>query len=620
MPPTATNPFRPAASEPVEKEYKDTTPDNPISGGRDQTTAPETKPEVANENKGGFSAADLWKGGAQIAEGVGNLGEGVLAQFGLARKEEMLPPSETALMTPVQKAAKGNQRAAENENGFMEMKGPYQQKTFKEGDFKNSVKLNEKGQVTEFESAPPPDKDTGAKYSNIKYDEKGAVKSFETPWGTTHTRVGDVNADGYGKWQATNKQGQLVKYQGADSATWHGKTVIDDNGVHNIIASNGPKQWNMYTRSPDGTYSETNPRVEKGVLKGFDTTTTLDDNTKLSTTSHFEKGNIVRNSAVDITDSKGVKGSVELDESKKDGKFVSQEELKKREALGAMLDFDKNAMFSHVNSFALNRQGNNLNFAADLDRPLNTPPPNVTVTGLGPFGGASARPISSRINDPSGTIVTHPENPGQVDIVNMRGFTGESQAYGPRGRPRGVHSGSTNSMTMYSDQNGEGHLIARSDKANVNLTARNMRGGMFGDVLADPSKKQDFTSGLAKIRDNLDSLEFKKDAKGNLHGSFDPRASEIPLNKKLDDPTYKLVDAEATKLYFNDGKLKFDIQNTATGKDFNFKEGDLQVGIKSSISNEKKMSISKLVTTKDADGKPHVEVEFYGRKGRTKLF
>jgi hypothetical protein len=618
MPQTAPNPVQQSITEPAEKPRPASTASLDTAG--DATSSPEKKSESGSSQETQISAIALMGEGAKFA---GKLGDGFLRRLGIASNDEMLPATDTASMSPVQKAAKGFDSAAVNEKLFMEMKGPYQQKTFSEGDFKNfknaSVKLNDKGQVTDFETAPPVGKDAGSKYSNIKYDEKGAIKSFDTPWGTTHTRVGDVNAEGYGKWQATNKQGQPVQYSGADSSTWYGKTVVDEKGMHNIVAS-GPKQWNMYSRSPDGTYSETNPAVENGKLKGFETTTILDDNTKISTKSHFEKGEIVRNRSVDITDNKGEKGSVELDVSTKDGKFVSAAERKKMEEFSSMLDFDKNPMFSHVNSFSLNRQGNNLNFSADLDKPLDTPPPNVRVTGLGPLGGASAVPISSRINDPSGTIVTHPENPGQVDIVNMQGFTGESQAYGPRGRARSVHSSSTDSMTMYSDQYGNGHLIARSEKANVHLTARNMRGGFFGDVLADPAKKQDFTDGLAKIRDNLDSLEFKKDGKGNLQGAFDPRASEIALNKKLDDPASQLVGAEATKLYFNDGKLKFDIQNTEAGKDFNFKKGDLQVGIKTAFTSEVKLSISKLVTSKDADGKPHVEVEFYGREGRTKLF
>ncbi|MCC7530577.1 MAG: hypothetical protein IT342_18785 [Candidatus Melainabacteria bacterium] len=618
MPQTAPNPVQQAINEPVDKPRPTATAGSDTAN--EATCSPEKKSESGSSHETQFSAIALMGESAKFA---GKLSDGFLRGLGIASNDEMLPKTDTASMTPVEKAAKGFDSAAVNEKLFMEMKGPYQQKTFSQGEFKNfknaSVQLNDKGQVTDFETAPPASKDTGFKYSNIKYDDKGAIKSFDTPWGTTHTRVGDVNKDGYGKWQATNKQGQPVIYSGAESSTWFGKTVVDEKGVHNIVAS-GPKQWNMYSRSPDGTYTETDPRVENGKLKGFQTTTILDDNTKISSKSHFEKGEIVRDLSVDITDNRGGKGSVELDDSKKDGKFVSAAERKKMEAFGSMLDFDKNPMFNHVNSFSLNRQGNNLNFAADLDRPLDTPPPNVRVTGLGPFGGASAVPISSRINDPSGTIVTHPENPGQVDIVNMRGFTGESQAYGPRGRARGVHSSSTDSMTMYSDQNGNGHLIARSEKANVNLTARNMRGGMFGDVLADPAKKQDFTDGLAKIRDNLDSLEFKKDAKGNLQGSFDPRASEIALNKKLADSASQLVGAEATNLYFNDGKLKFDIQNTAQGKDFNFKKGDLQVGIKTALTPEVKLSISKLVTCKDAHGKPHVEVEFYGREGRTKLF
>jgi hypothetical protein len=384
--------------------------------------------------------------------------------------------------------------------------------------------------------------------------------------------------------------------------------------MHNIVASPGAKQWNMYSRSFDGTYTETNPNVEKGVLKGFETTTTLADNTKISSKSHFEKGDIVRDSSVDLFGAKGEKNSVEMDESKKKGKFVSSDELKKREALAAMMDFDKNPMFDNVNSMKLNRRGNNLDFSADLDKAVSMPPPNVRIYGVGGFKRASAVPVSSQVDDPSGTIVTHPENPGRVDIVNMHGFTGAAQAYGPLGRPRGVHASSTDSMTMYSDQRGNGHVVARSDQASVDLTAQHMRGGMFGDMLANPAKKQQFTDGLAKLRDNLDSLEFKKDAKGDLHGSFDPRASEIPINKNI------APGLDATKLYFNEGKLNFDVHKIPNGKELSFKEGDLKVGVNVPVLGETKLSVSKVVTTKDAQGKPHIEVEFHGRPGRTKVF
>ncbi|PZM84013.1 MAG: hypothetical protein DKT66_05060 [Candidatus Melainabacteria bacterium] len=567
----------------------------------------------SQSGKGGLNAFDLLNDSAKLFKKGGEL-----LGFGLAPSADVLPQSDVSKMTPEQKGARGYQNAESHENQYMKLKEPYQQKTFDEAGLRApkdaSVSLNDKGQITGFTTSPAPGKAEGASYKNIKYDEGGAVKSFETPWGTTISRVGDADKNGYGKWQQTNSKGQLVNYQGADAAQWYGKSVVDENGMHNIVASPGAKQWNMYSRSFDGTYTETNPSVEKGVLKGFETTTTLADNTKISSKSHFEKGDIVRNTSVDLFGAKGEKNSVEMDESKKSGKFVSSDELKKREALASMMDFDKNPMFDNVNSMKLNRRGNNLDFSADLDKAVSMPPPNVRVYGVGGFKRASAVPISSQVDDPSGTIVTHPENPGRVDIVNMHGFTGAAQAYGPLGRPRGVHASSTDSMTMYSDQRGNGHVIARSDQASVDLTAQHMRGGMFGDMLANPAKKQQFTDGLAKLRDNLDSLEFKKDAKGDLHGSFDPRASEIPINKNI------APGLDATKLYFNDGKLNFDVHKIPNGKELSFKEGDLKVGVNVPVLGETKLSVSKVVTTKDAQGKPHIEVEFHGKPGRTKVF
>ncbi len=621
MPPTATH-----SAQFVERDEKPRTDSSPLAsasnndafdsdkGNETSSNANDKIAEAGSQSsKGGLNAFDLLNDSAKLFKQGGEL-----LGFGLAPSADVLPQSDVSKMTPAQKGARGYQNAESHENQYMKLKEPYQQKTFDEAGLHApkdaSVSLNDKGQITGFTTSPAPGKAEGASYKNIKYDEGGAIKSFETPWGTTISRVGDADKNGYGKWQQTNSRGQLVNYQGADAAQWYGKSVVDEKGMHNIVASPGAKQWNMYSRSFDGTYTETNPNVEKGVLKGFETTTTLADNTKISSKSHFEKGDIVRNSSVDLFGAKGEKNSVEMDESKKSGKFVSSDELKKREALAAMMDFDKNPMFDNVNSMKLNRRGNNLDFSADLDKAVNMPPPNVRIYGVGGFKRASAVPVSSQVDDPSGTIVTHPENPGRVDIVNMHGFTGAAQAYGPLGRPRGVHASSTDSMTMYSDQHGNGHVVARSEQASVDLTAQHMRGGMFGDMLANPAKKQQFTDGLAKLRDNLDSLEFKKDAKGDLHGSFDPRASEIPINKNI-APGF-----DATKLYFNEGKLNFDVHKIPNGKELSFKEGDLKVGVNVPVLGETKLSVSKVVTTKDAQGKPHIEVEFHGKPGRTKVF
>ncbi|HNB23024.1 MAG TPA: hypothetical protein PKZ32_11415 [Candidatus Melainabacteria bacterium] len=601
--------------------------DHSPSGNAESSTVSESKrEETAHAGEaGGLNAFDLLSAAAKYIIPKGNdKGKGDAGVDGMPSGDEILPLSNLSKMTPEQKAVSGYRNAESHEDFYMKMKGPYEQKTFDEASLRKpkdaSVNLNDKGQITDFTTAPVPGKGEGLSYKNFKYDDAGAVKSFETPWGTTISRIGEADKNGYGKWQQTNKQGQLVNYQGADASSWFGKSVVDEKGIHILVASGGAKQWNMYSRSLDGTYTETNPDVAGGVLKGFETTTTLADNTKISSKSHFEKGEIVRDSAVDLFGEKGEKNLVELDESKKNGKLISSDELKKREALASVMDFDKNQLFSNVNSMSLNRRGNNIDFSVDLDHAMDTPPPNVRVYGVGGFKRASAVPISSQINDPRGTIITHPENPGQVDVVNMQGFTGKSQAYGPLGRPRGQHDGSTNSMTLYSDRNGNGHVVARSDQATVDLTARHMNGGLFGDMLANPAKKQAFTDGLAKLRDNLDSLEFRKDSKGALHGSFDPRMSEIPLNKKLDDPAMKMLGMEATKLYFGDGKLKFDIQNLPNGKELSFQKGELTVGVRGNLMPETKWSVSKVVTTKDAQGRPHVEVEFYGFDGRQKLF
>jgi len=197
---------------------------------------------------------------------------------------------------------------------------------------------------------------------------------------------------------------------------------------------------------------------------------------------------------------------------------------------------------------------------------------------------------------------------------------GVGEFFGPiLGKDWGPKAGNTSKIAL-NDADGR-PTLTNYGQIPVYVHGENLKDGPMGEALNSPQKRKELTDQLAAIRDNLSSLHYDKDRDGNLKGSFDPKISQLALNKKLDDPLFKAMGLEATNLYFKDGKLNFDVTKTANGKDIKFTEGDLQVGLKAGIGKEfQRLSISKVVMTKDERGKPHAELEFYGRDGRTKLF
>ena len=68
---------------------------------------------------------------------------------------------------------------------FREAKAPT--KSFEPGEHKNangsSHTANEKGQITEFSTGATQDNPKGLEYKNIRYDEKGNLKSYQSPSG-----------------------------------------------------------------------------------------------------------------------------------------------------------------------------------------------------------------------------------------------------------------------------------------------------------------------------------------------------------------------------------------------------------------------------------------------------
>lgn len=586
------------------------------------------KREKETTPQGGLGAlgADFMKDWSKT---IGKAGEWTLGQFGMASPQEMLPQYDAATQSKVDNAVKGNGMAGQHEDLFMKMKNAYTPERLQPGEpVRNNadgsrLKVNEKGEITEFTTAPRKGLDDAVTYKNIQRDEKGEIKSFQTPWGTTHSRITEPNAEGYAKWQSTNEKGQLVKYSGADSAQWFGKSMVDEKGFHNLVASPGAKQWNLYSRNSDGSYTETNPDVKNGVLKGFETSTILNDGTKVSTRSHFEKGKIERNDSVDVTSTDGKTSSVELNESKKSGKYVSPEERQQREKAANMMNFDKDPTFARSNRIAMDRHGNTLSFAIDTNGQIDQPVPQKVIGGVGPRHQGTATPTSAYFNNPRIDVsVGDKKEPTSAYFDVKSGVEGTAHFRGKHGIIQKNVNTSTDAMTLTSDRNGNGLLLVDSDqKKGEPFNANHIKSGTFGELLRDSGKRQEFLNTLAQIRDNVDSLEIKKGPNGSLHGSFDPRVSEVPLNRKIEEGMGKKLGLEASSLFFKDGKLDFSVHNIQNGKAINFKDGDMKIALKSKSGTEvARYAVKSVIMTRDADGKPHAELELYGRQERSKLW
>lgn len=600
--------------------------ENKPSTGSDR--ADDASKRAGEDAKGNAFALSLMM---ESSKYLGDVSRTVGAEF--PSFDSIFGKTDDAAKTKKDLTTKGLESASSHEAQFMNLKGVTEQKPLLPGTHNNSDgssrKVNGQGQITEFTTAPTKDFPNGMTYKNVEYDKNGGVKSFETPWGTKHSRTGEANAEGYGNWSATNKMGQPVKYSGSDSSTWQGKTVIDEKGLHNIVAS-GPKQWNMYSRTPDGTSIETNPNVEKGIIKGFTTTTTLADKTELRSNSTYQDGKLVRDPKIEIVDSKEKQAAAIKDKPPAVAKEKTPEARPAENKLGVLanlLDSDKLSALDNVNSISVRKTTNSNEFKVDVDlkNAVSMPAPNLTITGLGPFGGASARPKSSSVGDFSVNVRTHPEKPGRIDVLGMEEFKGKTDVYGPRGKHRGVRDGHTEWMSFDTDARGKAHVDVKSsglDKP-LRLDSRHMgTEGPMGRMLTDADFRKTVSEGLTAFRDNVDSVSMRRTADGGIAGSFDPKIAKVPLNKPLEGTMHKVLGTEATNLYLREnGPIDWELRTKGGEKEMSFKQGDLQVGIKTRLQNEEsKLSVSKIVISKDADGKPTMAVEFYGRKERTKIY
>ncbi|MBC8000059.1 MAG: hypothetical protein IAF58_19035, partial [Leptolyngbya sp.] len=342
--------------------------------------------------------------------------------------------------------------------------------------------------------------------------------------------------------------------------------------------------------------------------------------------STFQDGKLVRDPKVEIIDAQ-IKQAAQAKPSEADKAKLAKPADNKLDVLAKLLDNDKLSALDNVNSISVQRTRNPNEFKVDVDlkTAVSMPSPNIKITGLGPFGGASAKPKGSTVGDFSVNVRTHPEKPERIDVLGMEEFKGKTDVYGPRGKHRGVRDGHTEWMRFDTDSRGNAHVDVKSSGLDSALRLDKTHlgtDGPMGRMMSDADFRKTVAEGLTAFRDNVDSVSIRRTADGAIAGSFDPKISKVELKKPLEGAMHKVLGTEATNLYLKEnGPINFELRTRGGEKQMSFKEGDMQVGIKTRLSpDESKLSVSKIIASKDANGKPTMEVEFYGRKERAKIY
>lgn len=476
-----------------------------------------------------------------------------------------------------------------------------------------------------FTTGPTADHPNGMTYKNIQYDASGNVKSFETPGGLIQTRTSPPDAQGFANWKQTDKSGRLVQYSGAESSQWRDKISIDkETGVHHFIGS-GKNAGAMFSRHPDGSLVESRPRVEGGKTRGMESTVELPDGSKVSRSSSWDGEKLVANTdSVRVQEPKA-RGNKDALAGNRDGaesrKDVNRPSGDKTEQLENKLEMLKPLMepgsldaLGNVKDLSISRTRNPNEYAVSLDlkSPVTMPAPNMRIGGLGPFGGSSAVPRDSHVQNVDFNIRTT-NTPGQLDVIGIRGVNGASDVYGPRGRHLMTKASSTESMRF--DLNSRHpHVDVKSSGLNhaLRLDSRHLgTDGMAGKLLNDRAFQQQVFDGIKALQNNLDSFKLSQKSPGNFEGSINPKVKEIALNQKV--PLGETgFHAEVTKINFNEkGPVSFNLSNGKDGPELKFNKGDVTVGLKVG-SIETKMDVSRIAAGKDKEGRPVAKIQFDG--------
>lgn len=463
------------------------------------------------------------------------------------------------------------------------------------------------GRISEFTTAPVGN-EKGMTYSDIKYDETGNVQSYITPFGQKHMRTSAPDSNGFANWQSTTLDGkQYSKYGGADSATWKGKPVVNENGFHNLIG-NGTYGGFMFSRQMDGSHVMTRPEYSGGKMTGLETTTTLPDKTVVTRGGHFgPNGKLQHDSTVSVKEADGPKVSqVKFDGDK--ASVVEPPKPHEKSAQGdSMLGFFGKALtpdmvesLDKVEYLGITRTADkSFHVVGDLKN-VFMEPPNVTVGGFGPLGRVSATPQGGVVDKFDFKMQMSGDH---VNISQVHGVGGRANLtrQGLFGRTKGI--GSTATTTIGADWNMRNNtILAHSDRSSTRLNASNFSAdSVAGKLLSDEGMEASARQSIEALDKHVKSASLKQTGPGVFEGSLDLKQNRFALDQKL--PGVK------TNIYTDD-KIDF----TLSKDGLSFKPGEVQVGIQVGNNLENRMSISKISRATADGGQEVMRINFHDRK------
>ena len=132
--------------------------------------------------------------------------------------------------------------------------------------------------------------------TNIKHDENGYLKSYTDHDGYQFQRLGNVDQNGYGTWQASIN-GQAREYGGTGTSQFRAKMLLDENGLSKLIGKPLEGQQShlaagkMYWRNSDSTIIHSSPESNSNnELTGLSSSIELRSGDKFTRSSSFDNG------------------------------------------------------------------------------------------------------------------------------------------------------------------------------------------------------------------------------------------------------------------------------------------------------------------------------------------
>ncbi|MBY0357912.1 MAG: hypothetical protein K2W82_07910 [Candidatus Obscuribacterales bacterium] len=169
----------------------------------------------------------------------------------------------------------------------------------------SSYDMDRFGRLSTFHTGKTTDYPDGITYSNMKYDRRGELLSYQNTAGHTFTRLTQADREGFSTWTCHDKHGRPATYAGSDSHVWRGNiSITPDEGFHSHVAS-GKNSGAVYSRSADGTFTQSTAIRENGEFVGIDSLVRMPDGSEVTAKSMFNNGKLDHDKNLSIASADG---------------------------------------------------------------------------------------------------------------------------------------------------------------------------------------------------------------------------------------------------------------------------------------------------------------------------